>query len=322
MPRWIFVGNDTDSIRRMAGLATPMALRVAVTLSLPDRLLGHGAAADGLAVELGLSPVALDLLLGHLTTLGIVERVSDCYRTTGYGANLCADAGNGLANLLHLDSAAGRAELALVELAHSITTGQAAYSRRYGQDFWADLAEHPHLRETFDRQMTQRFRDQIPQIVAGFDWPRFSTVVDVGGGQGTLLAAILTAHPRMRGHLVDLEPTAADASRTFSAYDLDDRTEVTAGSFFDPLPAGRKPICCAISSTTGTTSTPITSWPVASRPLARPAAYSSSNRSEDFEPAARWTWSCSCSTAAASVGSTSSARSPHHMDWSSTPRPP
>src|SRR5207248_9934925 len=171
--------------------------------------------------------------------LGVVERTSTGYRTTEYGANLCVDAGNGLTNiLLHLDSAAGRAELAFVELGDSIASGQAAYPRRYGQDFWADLAEHPHLRESFDRQMTQRFREQIPRIVAGFDWSRFATIVDVGGGQGTLLAAILTAHPRTHGHLVDLEPTAADASRTFGAHDLDDRTEVTAGSFFDPLPAG------------------------------------------------------------------------------------
>ncbi|MEV6335203.1 methyltransferase [Nocardia vinacea] len=231
--------NDIDALRRMAGLATPMALRVAVTLGLPDRLRGDGAAADQLSVELNVSPVALDLLLGHLTTLGVVERTFTGYRTTEFGANLCADTGNGFTNiLLHLDSAAGRAELAFVELAHSIATGQAAYPRRYGQDFWADLAEYPHLRESFDRQMTLRFQEQIPQIVAGFDWSRFSTIVDVGGGQGALLAAILTAHPRMRGHLVDLEPTAVDARHTFTAHGLDDRIEVTAGSFFDPLPAG------------------------------------------------------------------------------------
>ncbi|MGP4016684.1 methyltransferase [Saccharopolyspora sp. 5N708] len=222
----------------MAGLATPMALRVAVTLGLPDRLLGCDASIDELAVELNAAPVALDLLLDHLATLGIVERTSTGYRTTKYGANLCADAGNGLTNLLHLNTAGGRAELAFVELAHSITTGQAAYPRRYEQDFWADLAEYPHLRESFDEQMTHRFREQIPQIVAGFDWSRFSTIVDVGGGQGTLLAAILTVHPRVHGHLVDLKPTAAEARRTFSAHDLDERTQVTARSFFDPLPAG------------------------------------------------------------------------------------
>jgi predicted O-methyltransferase YrrM len=234
------VRNDTDvdKIRRMAGLATPMALRVAVTLGLPDRLIGDGADASRLAAELDVSPVALDLLLGHLTTLGIVERTSTGYRTTEYGANLRADADNGLANLLHIQSAAGRAELSFFDLAHSIATGEAAYPLRYGQDFWADLTEHPHLRETFDRQMTQRIREQLPQVVAGFDWSRFRTIVDVGGGHGTPLAAILTAHPRMRGHLVDLEATAAVARKTFSAHGLDDRTEVTAGSFFDPLPAG------------------------------------------------------------------------------------
>ncbi|MEJ3657251.1 methyltransferase [Actinomycetes bacterium KLBMP 9759] len=223
----------------MAGLATPMALRVAVTLGLPDRLLGAGAAADRLADALKVSPIALDLLLGHLTTLGVMERTSTGYRTTGFGANLCADAGDGwLANMLNLNSAAGRAELAFVEMAHSIETGEAAYAQRYGQDFWADLTEHPHLRASFDWQMTQRFRKQVPQVVVGVDWSRFATVVDVGGGRGTLLAAILAAHPRMRGHLVDLEATAVEARRTFVDSGVDDRVTVIGGSFFDPLPAG------------------------------------------------------------------------------------
>ncbi|MFD6156079.1 methyltransferase [Nocardia sp. NPDC060256] len=230
--------DDTDSIRRMAGLATPMALRVAVTLGLPDRLLGEGAAVAELAVELAVDSVALELLLEHLSTLGLVERTATGYRTTEFGANLGADAGNGLIDLLHLDAAGGRAELAFVELAHTVTTGRAAYPHRYGQDFWADLAEYPWLRASFDRQMTNRFREQLPRIVAGFDWSRFSTVVDVGGGQGGVLAAILAAHPGMHGHLVDLEPTADAARRTFNAHGLDGRAQVTAGSFFDPLPSG------------------------------------------------------------------------------------
>lgn len=227
--------EDLKAIRRLGGLATPMALRVAVTLGLPDRLLGEGAATQQVAAELNVSPVALELLLGHLASLGFVERTSTGYRTTEYGANLCDEFTN---LVLHLDSAASRAELAFVELAHSIATGEAAYPRRYGQDFWADLDEHPHLRESFDRQMTFRFSEQIPQIVANFDWSRFSNIVDVGGGQGTLLAAILSAHPQLRGHLIDLEPTAAGARHTFSTHGLADRTEVTAASFFDPLPPG------------------------------------------------------------------------------------
>ncbi|MER7864726.1 methyltransferase [Amycolatopsis japonica] len=230
--------KDRQEFLRLAGLATPMALRVAVTLGLPDRLSGDGAAAVDLAAELGQSPLALDLLLGHLTTLGVLERTSTGYRTTEYGAKLRADAGNGLAGLLDINAAGGRGELAFVELAHSIATGEAGYVRRYGQDFWTDLAENPHLRETFDRQMTQRYLTQVPRFVTGFDWSRFGTLVDVGGGHGSLLAAILKANPSMRGHLVDLAPTAAAAEAELREQGLGDRVEVSAGSFFDPLPAG------------------------------------------------------------------------------------
>jgi SAM-dependent methyltransferase len=240
MPPWTFVNehNDVAAIRKLAGLATPMALRVAVTLGLPDRLGGAGAAVEHVAAELDVSPVALELLLSHLATLGIVEHTSTGYRTTDLGAALRADAGNGLTNFLHLDMAGGRAEMALVELLHSIRTGAAGYPRRFGQDFWADLTEHPHLRTSFDQQMTDRFRDTVPRIVAGYDWGRFSSIVDLGGGDGTVLAAILAAHPRLRGHVVDLDPTATEADRTFRAHRLDDRARATAGSFFDPLPEG------------------------------------------------------------------------------------
>ncbi|MFF0146324.1 O-methyltransferase [Amycolatopsis sulphurea] len=235
----IFVSEqDFATLRELAGLATPMALRVAVTLGLPDRLRGDGADIEQIAAELGVSPVALELLLGHLGTLGVVDHGPGGYRTTAYGAALCADAGNGLANLLDLTTAGGRAELALTELLHSVTTGEAGYPRLYGQDFWADLAAQPRLRESFDRQMTYRFRDQVSQIAAGHDWGRYSGIVDVGGGRGTLLAAILLAHPTVRGHLIDLAPTAAAAERTFHGHALGDRARVTAGSFFDPLPAG------------------------------------------------------------------------------------
>ncbi|MFE3546850.1 methyltransferase [Nocardia sp. NPDC059177] len=231
--------NDADRLRRMASLATPMALRVAVTLGLPDRLLRDSAEATELAAELDVDPVALDLLLGHLATLGVLEPNSPGYRTTAFGAHLCADADNGFTDiLLRLDSAAGRAELAFVELAHSINTGAAAYPRRYGQDFWADLAGFPDLRASFDRQMSLRFHGQIPHLAGGFDWSRFTTIVDVGGGRGELLAAILHTHPSMRGHLVDLAPTAATARATFAAHGLSDRVDVSAASFFDELPAG------------------------------------------------------------------------------------
>lgn len=233
---WRFVETDVHKLRGMSDLVTPMTLRVAVTLGLPERLGDEPATARALAPELGVDPLALDLLLAHLTTLGVVERTESGYRTTEFGAHLRADAGNGLRNLLHHDTAAGRADLAFVDLIHSVRTGEPAYPVRYGQGFWTDLAEQPHLRAAFDRQMNDRMGGWIPQVVAGFDWSRFGTVVDVGGGHGSLLAAILDAHPGMRGHLVELEETAAGARESLRRFG--DRAEVTGGSCFDPLPAG------------------------------------------------------------------------------------
>ncbi|HEY4457124.1 MAG TPA: methyltransferase [Pseudonocardiaceae bacterium] len=221
----------------MAALGTPMALRVAVTLGLPDRMR-EGASLDRLAADLNASPLALDLLLNHLVTLDIIERTETGYRTTEFGATLYSDADNELTNFLHLGLAGGRAELAFVELLHSINTGESGYTRRYGKDFWADLGENPRLRASFDKQMTDRFRDQVPGIIAGFDWSRFPAIVDVGGGLGTLLAAILVAHQGVRGNLVDLDPTATEAMDTFRSFEVADRADVTPGSFFDPLPSG------------------------------------------------------------------------------------
>jgi hypothetical protein len=215
-----------------------MAIRVAVTLGLPDRLSDRSATAATLAAELDVAPIPLAILLNHLATLGIVEAGPDGFHTTEFGAHLRVDAGNGLANLMDIGTAGGRGELAFVELAHTIATGESGYIHRYGQDFWTDLTEQPRLRESFDRQMTHRFHEHIQQIVGGFDWSRFTGIVDVGGGHGSLLAAILIRYPALHGHLVDLEATAAGARRRFDDLGLGERARVTGGSFFDALPAG------------------------------------------------------------------------------------
>jgi O-methyltransferase len=75
-----------------------------------------------------------------------------------------------------------------------------------------------------------------PAIVSAYDWGSLGHVVDVGGGNGTLLIALLRAYPTLLGTVVDL-PTAAEAARKeFAAAGLADRADSVAGSFFDPLP--------------------------------------------------------------------------------------
>jgi SAM-dependent methyltransferase len=148
------------------------------------------------------------------------------------------DAPEGIKPLLDINCAGGRAELGFVELLGTITTGTPGYVQRYGRDFWTDLDERPELRRSFDAQMNWRFRVQATQIAERFDWSRFSEIVDVGGGDGNVLAAILHAHPDVRGRVLDLAPTATAATDRFVAAGLDDRASAVSGSFFDPLPAG------------------------------------------------------------------------------------
>jgi 2,7-dihydroxy-5-methyl-1-naphthoate 7-O-methyltransferase len=154
------------------------------------------------------------------------------------GDPLSQHAPEGIKPLLDVNRAGGRAELAFVELLGTIMTGTPAYVLRYGRKFYADLDARPELRRSLDVQMNWRFHRQAPQIAERFDWSRFSDIVDVGGGEGTLLEAILRLHPDLRGRVLDLPLTTTAAYERFAAAGLGDRAGVVCGSFFEPLPAG------------------------------------------------------------------------------------
>jgi 2,7-dihydroxy-5-methyl-1-naphthoate 7-O-methyltransferase len=234
------LSTATRSIRAMADLATPMSIRVAATLSLVEHAGSAGATAEQLASETGTTTPALRRLLDHLVTIGVfdLDMESSHYRPTNLGAQLSKDASEGLKPLLDINSAGGRAELAFVELLETIITGGPAYVHRYGLEFWADLDARPELRRSFDAQMNWRFQVQAAQIAERFDWSRFSEILDVGGGDGVVLAAILNAHPSIRGRVLDLSPTTTAATDRFAAAGFDDRASAVSGSFFDPLPVG------------------------------------------------------------------------------------
>lgn len=227
-----------ESLLALADLATPMAIRVAATLGLVERAGTAGATAEQLASGAGTAVPALRCLLDHLVTVGVFDLDGERYRPTDLGAQMSKDAPGGIKPLLDITCAGGRAELAFVDLLGTVTNGTPAYVHRYGRDFWADLDAEPELRRSFDAQMNWRFQVYGPQIAERFDWGRFAEILDVGGGDGMLLAEILHAHPGVRGRVLDLPPTAAAATARFAAAGLGDRAGAVAGSFLDPLPTG------------------------------------------------------------------------------------
>jgi hypothetical protein len=139
---------------------------------------------------------------------------------------------------LDINGAVGRGDLSALHLLETIRTGRPAYPLTYGQGYWEDLAADPELSRSLDHLMGSRLRSEAPALATGFEWGVLGHLVDVGGGNGTLLAAILSAHPNLRGTLVELPGPAAEARRVLADASVIHRCEIVAGSFFEPLPAG------------------------------------------------------------------------------------
>jgi O-methyltransferase len=222
----------------MANLGTPMAVRVAATLGIADHIAAGARTVPELAEAVSADADALDRLMRYLTVRGVLSRdESGRYALTAQGQPLRTDHPAGIRGWLDMEGV-GRAELSFVELLHSIRTGEAAFTKRYGRPFWDDLAADPGRSASFDALLGADVAERSPGIVTGYDWGSLGHVVDVGGGDGSLLIALLSEYPNLRGTVVDLPSAAETARKALTAAGLAHRGDVVAGSFFDPLPPG------------------------------------------------------------------------------------
>jgi hypothetical protein len=222
-----------------ADLLTPMAIRVAATLRLADHIAAGTQTADALATMVDAEPDALERLLRHLVTAGVLTRAgTGAYGLTDLGAQLRADDPGGVHEWIDLGGAIGRADLCFVELLHTVRTGEPGFERRYGRSFWDDLSADPERAASFDALMGSRLQADAPVVATAYPWGTLGDVVDVGGGNATLLIAILRAHDGLRGTVVDLPGPVARAEQAILAAGLSHRAGARVGSFFDALPAG------------------------------------------------------------------------------------
>lgn|SRR5262245_15856120 len=217
-----------------------MAVRVAATLRIADHIARGTHTAESLAEAVNSHAATLDRLLRHLATIGLVRRDdAGRYLLTPLGEPLRSDQPHAMRDRLDIAGAVGRADLCFVRLLHCIRTGEPAYAVQYGRSFWlGGPCGRCIARRALDSLMGADVTAEAPAIVAAYNWSTLGTVVDVGGGTGALLIALLAAHPTLQGIVIDL-PAAVDVARTaLAAAGVADRAEVVAGSFFDPLPPG------------------------------------------------------------------------------------
>lgn len=222
-----------------ADLLTPMAIRVAATLRLADHIAGGARTVEALAAAAGAEADALGRLMGHLVTARVLVREDDgAYELADLGEQLRDDHPGGLRVWLDLEGAIGHADLCFTELLHTVRTGEPAFPRRFGRTFWEDLSADARRAASFDALMGGRLAEEAPVLAAAYPWGGLGRVVDVGGGDGSLLIALLRAHEDLRGTVIDLAGPVARAKAAIAGAGLDDRADAEAGSFFDPLPGG------------------------------------------------------------------------------------
>lgn len=126
---------------------------------------------------------------------------------------------------------------AMGELLHTVRTGETAFNHLYGMGHFDYLDRHPDASAAFNRAMAEGAAQwQDPE--GFYDLPERRLVVDVGGGRGHLLAAILEANPSLRGILYDLPAGVREAPAYLASRGVADRCEIRTGSAFESVPQG------------------------------------------------------------------------------------
>ena len=214
------------------------AIEAAAELGVADALASGPLRPDELARKVGADPDALNRLLRALVSRGVFRR----HRDGAYGLNPLADT-------LRSDAAVSMAGAAMwygstqhrehwSMLAESVRTGKPSIPVLRGMGIFDFLRQNDHLAKLFNEAMTSISELAKDSIVAAYDFRACSTIVDVGGGHGRLLAAILSAAPTAQGVLYDLPDVVSDAPALLQKLGLADRVRVEAGSFFESVPAG------------------------------------------------------------------------------------
>jgi SAM-dependent methyltransferase len=222
----------------ITGSWVSQAVSAAARLGIADVLRDGPKSSEELAPAVGADARALYRLLRALTSVGVfVEDEDSRFGLTPLGAYLQSDVPGSLrAAAIYF----GLEELsrAWSHLSYSVQTGQPAFDHVFGMGSFEYLERHPESGRVFHEAMTDLTRQRAAAVVAAYDFAGLKKIVDVGGGQGEFLIAVLKAHPTLTGVLFDLPAAINSAQQAIAAADLTERCTLVAGDFFAAVPRG------------------------------------------------------------------------------------
>ena len=227
-----------ELMRLVTGAWAARLVHTAVELGIADHLAATPRGVDFLGAQIGAPASSLARLLRALTAIGVLHESEErLYSLTPLGVALRSNVPGSMRAwvLLAFGDDQGTAWQAL---SHAVRTGELAFRHIFGTDIWTRLAERPEAARLFDEAMQSLTQGANGRVITNYPFEKFGWIVDVGGGNGSLLLPVLGRHPAMRATIFDL-PHVADAARSrIAAAGLSDRCEAVGGDAFVGVPAG------------------------------------------------------------------------------------
>jgi len=226
---------ELDLLQLITSFWTTQAIGAVVANGIADAVTDAPQSVAAIAASCGIEPAAVLRLLRALCARGIfTAHTADSFTHSALSRLLRSD---------HPRSLAGAARMYTRELytgwgrfADGVREGRTSWEIAFGQPLFDHLEQHPEALARFQQGMTSLagavYRDDL--IAAAFDWSRLHRVIDLGGGQGNFLDAVLTAAPHLEGVLFDRPEVIARARARvhppgFAAME---------GDLFEGVPAG------------------------------------------------------------------------------------
>jgi hypothetical protein len=234
------------------GGCASQALRTMVILDLADHLARGPRDIDDLAEVANVDAGALRRLINVLTALGLCERIdgSATVALSPLGSLLRSDAPGPFKAVASVMTAPWIMR-AWEDLPDAISTGKSVFGQAHGLSFWDDVSVNPSEGAAFNAAMTGGAEQRAAAILKACDLTGANVTIDVGGGQGRLIAALLAAAPQMRGVVVDRAEVLASARAVLADSGVIDRCELSAADFFETFRRGATSTSWLRSCTTG-----------------------------------------------------------------------
>ncbi len=224
-------------LMRMAhGYQEAKTLQVVAELGIADLIAQEPKTAEDLSKVLGVDSDALYRLLRALASRGIfIEGRDSCFENTSLSEAIRADVTGSVRDYV-INVPHDGSMLAWTKLMDVVRTGKASFKDVNGCDYWEYFRRHPDIGERFNKQMTAMTSQITSALVESYDFSQFKTLIDVGGGQGIVLASILGKNPQMRGCLYEQGSAIEGAKTVLETRGVLKRCDLIPGDFFESIP--------------------------------------------------------------------------------------